>query len=588
MNKKNLSLKEIFVEAYKSYKKKDLKTAENHCYKILSIDPYHFDSTFLLATISAMNNNFEKAKHLLLKAIEIDPKNVNALSNLGTAYTELGESKEAVNYFNKVLEIDPNHTNANYSLGVTYYRLKDFKKSKSYLQKTVRIQKNFAFAFFSLGNVHLELKEFENAVSCYQKAIELNPNIIGAYNNLGLVFRGLNDFENALSCYEKVLKLKPNSPNTLHNRALAFKELGDFTKAIKSHQDAIKYEPENFAHYFYLSDLKKEILDLNLRKKIESSIADNKTTKINNAFGYYLLSRYEKKLKNYEKELDFLIKGHQNYFEFKKEKFNIIIKYCFEDALQISENIKVEKLNQKNDYDLKPIFIIGVPRCGSTLVEKIIASGESSIPIGEETTILENFINKKILETQSLNLGNIDSVKKELFDIYKNKGLVSKKYDFIFTDKSLNNFFYLNLIKEIYPNAKIINCQRDILSSIMSIFQNNLSDLAWTHNLDNIFKYFDNYFKIVENFKKSNPDLIYELEFNKLVNYPEEESKNLMKFCNLSWSKKCLEFYKRKELISKTASNVQIRKPIYKHSVNKYLPYKNLLSKYGKKYSWYN
>ena len=296
---------------------------------------------------------------------------------------------------------------------------------------------------------------------------------------------------------------------------------------------------------------------------------------------YYL--GMKKKLKNYEKELDFLIKGHENYYEFRKEKFNLLIKYCFDDALQIAENVKVEKLNQKNDYDLKPIFIIGVPRCGSTLVEKIIASGANSIPIGEETAILENFINKKILEKQSFNLGNIDFLKKELFDIYKNKGLVSKKYNSMFTDKSLNNFFYLNLIKEIYPNAKIINCKRDILSSIMSIFQNNLSDLAWTHNLDNIFKYFDNYFKIIENFKKSCPDLIYELEFERLANNPEEESKNLMKFCNLSWNKKCLEFYKRKDLISKTASNVQIRAPIYKHSENKYLPYKKSSKQIWKK-----
>ena len=210
------------------------------------------------------------------------------------------------------------------------------------------------------------------------------------------------------------------------------------------------------------------------------------------------------------------------------------------------------------------------------------------ISMGEETTVFENYVNKKILDKQSLNLGSVKEVRNELYDIYKQKGLLSKKYDNIFTDKSLNNFFYLELIKDIFPAAKIINCKRDILSSIMSIFQNNLTELAWTHDLDNVFKYFDNYFEIIENYNEVNPNIIYQLELEKLVNKPEAESKKLMKFCELPWDKKCLEFYKRKDLISKTASNIQIRKAIYKHSVEKYLPYKKFLIKYSEKYSWFN
>tara|TARA_Y100001970_G_C14080006_1_gene774160 strand:+ start:185 stop:556 length:372 start_codon:yes stop_codon:yes gene_type:complete len=121
----------------------------------------------------------------------------------------------------------------------------------------------------------------------------------------------------------------------------------------------------------------------------------------------------------------------------------------------------------------------------------------------------------------------------------------------------------------------------------MSIFQNNITELAWTHDLDNVFKYFNNYFEIIRKYSETEPNSIYELEFEKLVNDPENESKKLMNFCELSWDKKCLEFYKRKDLISKTASNVQVRKAIYKHSLEKYLPYKKYLNQYGEKYSWF-
>ena len=120
------------------------------------------------------------------------------------------------------------------------------------------------------------------------------------------------------------------------------------------------------------------------------------------------------------------------------------------------------------------------------------------------------------------------------------------------------------------------------------VFQNNLTELAWTHDLDNIFKYFDNYFKIINNYENEMPKKMYHLNLEKFTSDPEKESKKLMQFCELPWDKKCLEFYKRKDLISKTASNIQIRESIHKHSIDKYLPYKKLLVEYSKKYTWFN
>ena len=281
-----------------------------------------------------------------------------------------------------------------------------------------------------------------------------------------------------------------------------------------------------------------------------------------------------------------MIQAHKNFFELKKKKFEIGVRYCFNDVLQISKFAKLKKTNNNNK--IKPIYIIGVPRCGSTLIEKIIGSGKKSIPMGEEVVGLEPFINKKVLEKKSLNLGDAGSFRDELVNIYKNKDLIDEKSNFVFTDKSLNNFFYLGLIKEIFPEAKVINCRRETLSSIMSIFQNNLTELAWAHNLENIFKYFDYYFQIIDEFKKKYPGFIYDLNFEDFTNKPEIESKKLFKYCNLTWDKKCLEFYKRKDIFIRTASRIQIRKPIYKNLKGKYLPYKKFLNVYGKKYSWFN
>ena len=587
MMKKSKTLKEDFVEALESYRKGDFKKSELICYKILNVDAFHFDSISLLATISAINRNFENAKVLMLKALEIQPKNKTALNNLGSTYKELGDLDEAKKVYEKILKIDSKHVNGNYNLGVVYHALKDFKKAKKYLQKTVDLQKNYGLAFFNLANVHVELREFKEALSCYQKALEINPRIVGAHNNLGLLYRNLNDFKNAIDCYQKAIKVQPNHAAAYHNMAQSYKEIGEFEKSIEAHEKTIKLEPDNLMNDHFLSELKKDILDSNLKEKIQK-ILNKENPKITNlAYGNYLLAKYERREKNYEKELNYLKIGHSNFYKSNKKKFDLGIKYCFDDVLQIEKNAEVEKTKTKDKLKIKPIFIFGVPRSGSTLIERIIGSGKEYIPIGEETGIVGNFIPTKVLEKKSLNLGKTNELKEELMEMYREKGLISKKYNYIFTDKSLDNFFYLRLIKEIYPEAKLVQCKRDCLSSIMSIFQNNLSTLAWTHDLDNIFKYFNNYYEIVENYNKIHPGTIYDVQFEEFIRDPEKGSKDLMKYCDLPWDKKCLEFYKRKDLISKTASSIQVREAIYKHSIERYLPYRKLLGKYEKKYPWF-
>ena len=585
--KSNLSIKENFLIAVENYKKNNFLIAENICNKILSIDAHHFESLVLLSNIFAINRNYVKAKDFLIKANKIKANNLSVLNNLGTAFKELGNLKEAVSFFEKVIKMNPDHTNANYNLGIIFFNATEFKKAKNFFSKTVKVQPNYAAAFVMLANVNVELKEHESAVSNYQKAIEINPKLVSAHNNLGLVYRILNDFENAVICYEEAIKLKKDHAGAHHNLAIALKELGKFNESIKSHENAIKYEPDNPSHYYYLSELKIDILVPQLKTKIEKIIQTEKVSKLTLSFGNFLLAEFEQKNKNYEKEFDCLIKAHNYFFDSKKAKFSLGVKYCFEDVIQISNNVKVYGLEKNPKNIIRPIFIIGTPRCGSTLIEKIIGSGPQPVVMGEEIAVLENFINLKILEKRSLDLGTAEEIRNELIDCYKQKGLISEKFDYLFTDKSLNNFFYLDLIKSIFPDAKIVHCKRNLLSSIVSIFQNNLYALPWAHNLDNIFKYFDNYLNIINDFNRKNPSSIYEIQLEELINNPKTESKKLMDFCELKWDKKCLEFYKRKDMISKTASNLQIRKAIYKHQPDKYLPYKKFFDKYKKKYSWF-
>ena len=556
MNKKNLTLEKAFALAVQNHQNNNFKIAENLYKKILEKNPNHFESIFRLGSLSIQTKNFDTAILLLNKAIQIKSDHANAYHNLGLVFKILGKLQEAIYHSQRAIQIEPKH----------------------------------AEAYNNLGLIFTELREFKKAVNCYQKVIQIQSNHSGAYNNLGVAYKELQEFNKAISCYRQAIQIKSDHANAYHNLGLVFKILGKFKEATNSYQKSLKYDPKNLIVLYDLSELKEEVLDIKLKSKINKIMNSGTCTKKNLAYGYFLLAKYELYAKRYNKEFNYLIKGHQCYFDSESKSFSKGINYWLNELPTNKELFNFNKFNKnikKINYEIKPIFIIGFPRCGSTLVEKIIASSQEYIPTGEETNVLNALVGQKLLKNQSLN-SDIENFQTKLFENYQKKGLIKKKNDYTFTDKTLDNFFFLGLIKEIFPYARVIHCRRNALSSIMSIIKNNLRTVSWAHNLKHIFEFFDIYYHVVNKFKKMYPNFIYELEYEKLVNDPEIESKKLMKYCGLSWDKKCLEFYKRKDLISQTASNIQIRKAIYKDSIKKYVPYKKLLSKYGDKYFWFN
>ncbi len=551
MEKNNLQTKQTLSIAYENHRKGNLKLAQDLYEKILKIDSNNFEAVFLLGSLFLQTKNFQEAIHFLNKAISIQPKHANSYQNLGYAFVELGEFKKAEELFFKAIEIDPNHGDAHFNLANTYKQMRNFKKAQEFYEKTIQIQ----------------------------------PNNSSVYNNYANVCKQMGEFSKAITSYNKAIELKPDHPRAHHNLGNTYNQLGEFSKAINSFEKAFKYQPFNLESLYNWSDLDEGILDLKLKKKINLIMENKQLPKKDSAYGNFLLAKYEYAKQNFQEEFDYLVKGHTDYFNSKNFYFEKGVNYWLKDLPKIKE---LEKIDENEiDNNARPIFIVGVPRCGSTVVEKVIASGSKTFPIGEECSIINTFIGDIILKKESLNFKIID-LKDHLNNKYRELGLLKEESNYIFTDKTLDNFFFLDLIKKIFPKAKIINCKRNATSSIISILKNNLGDVAWTHKLEHIFSYFDIYHQKINNFKKRYPNFIYDLIFEDFQNNPEIETKKIMKFCELPWNKKCLEFYKRKDLISYTASHKQIRKPIYKISKDKNKPYKEILNKYGRKFNWFN
>jgi tetratricopeptide (TPR) repeat protein len=551
MNKITSHTEQNLTLAYENHQKGNLKLAESIYKKILKVDKDNFKVLFLLGTLMLQNKNFIEAEALLKKSIKINPDNANTYQNLGFALIELGRFREAKELFYSAIKIEPKHVDAHFNLGNTYKQLRDFKKAQIFYEKTIAIKPNNTSALNNLGNVYKKLGNFEKAIDSYNKAIQILPNHARAYHNLANTFNQLGEFDKAVNCLKKV----------------------------------IKYQPYNLESIYTWSDIDEKILNIALKKQIQMLMENKNLPKKDLAYGYFLLAKYELQERNYEKELDYLLEGHENYFKHKNNFFEKGVKYWLKQLPK--ENIFKSLGDIEVSDNIKPIFIIGVPRCGSTVIEKIIASGPKNIPIGEETGTIGFLAGQKILQ-EELEKKENKKFKDSVISKYEELGLITKKSDFVFTDKSLDNFFFVEIIAKLFPNAKIIHCKRNAISSIMSILKNNLGDVSWAHKIDHILKYFDNYYKIMSKNKIKFPRMIYELNFDHFRSDPEPEAKKLFKFCDLPWNKKCLEYYKRKDLVSYTASHKQIRGPIFKDSLIKNDPYKILINKYGKKYSWFN
>ena len=236
---------------------------------------------------------------------------------------------------------------------------------------------------------------------------------------------------------------------------------------------------------------------------------------------------------------------------------------------------------------MSPIFIIGLPRSGSTIVETMLSSGNSKVENLGETNILNGVVvsTHNALKNNENSKIDLELINNTVLKLMRDRNFLTTNSKF-FTDKSLENFLYIDIILKIFPKAKFVNTFRNIEDNIFAIFQLPLPKISWTNSIESILNFVDNYLKIIKYFKNKYPDQILSLDLEELTKKPEEISKKLFSFCNLRWNEEVLNFYNRKDLHITTASNIQVRKKINRYDYEKYRYYKEFLKAFSGKYDW--
>ncbi len=462
-------------------------------------------------------------------------------------------------------------------IGLSYKELGKFKEAKHYFLSSLKLDSNNIAALSNIANLFRLAGEFENSDKYFKRAFEIDPNHINTLLNYGNLKNDLNKNEEAIFYYKKAQNIDNENLTILYNLALAYQDIGDFDNAKLYFRNILKLNPKFTKADRMLSRISKytagdeHLIEMNNKIK---NIDINKVEKIDLNFG--LAKAYED-INDYKKSFEHIAEGNK----LKKESINYNkkkITRLFDNIIKNFDNYDVEK-NKINNLGKKIIFVLGLPRSGTSLVEQIISS-HSKVYGSGELPYLRSLISKYFFKDGELDSTLIDSerfkkIQKEYFHFLDKYNIQEK----IITDKAPLNFFWIGFIKSIFPNSIIIHCKRNLKDNSLSLYKNIFDDgLDFAYDLDDLLSFFNDYKKLMKFWEKKYPKTIYEISYENLISNTTKEIKELINFCELDWENNCLEHYKNKKTI-RTVSAAQARKPIYKDSMNinkKFDPYLNI------------
>ena len=542
---------------------KNFNLAKRLFLNLINKFPSSINSYILLAEILRMENNFNDAERVLQKGIKINPTHSDLLYNLSLLYFTSRNFDHGLIYIEKALKLSKNNfiykllkseiylNNNNVDEAINILNLlKNNKNIQKDNNKKIRV-------YILLANAYIKNREYKEAENILLKLIKKNKRLELAYLNLSNLYRDKNQLIKSIEILKKGINLSPDFLPFYTNLACFYRNSGQLKLAIETNLLIISKNKFDFNSFYELSgmyDFKnhKNELTFLLNTNLDNL---NSNSKICAAFA---ISNILHKQKKFEESAKYLKCANDESLKYKKSDLSLKIKYTeFYRSLKV-QNTKNKYYKESQNY----VFIVGMPRSGSTLLENILSLNSKVIDMGEV-----NFLEESIKEVKDI---------KGIYDTYQKK--VSNQFDssLIYTDKNLFNYMYCPIISNYFPNAKIINCIRNPLDNILSIYRANFLNQSFSFSLCDISNLYINYFDTMLEYKFKYSELIYEFNYEELIKNPNKTITELINWLDWDWDDKYLSPHNNKRNVF-TASSAQIRKKFYSSSIGIWKEYKKLL-----------
>ena len=533
-----------------------------------------FEAHFNLGVILKKLGKYNEAEASYRRTIILKEDHVNAHNNLGALLRELGRLDESESVLRKAIIAKADFFGAINNLGITLQEMGKLDEAEKNLRQAIVLKPEFADAYYNLGITLKKSKRIDEAEVFYRQAIELNPGYIKAYINLGIALKEMGRLDEAEATFRKAIALKPEYAEAFNNLGITLKGLGRLDEAEATFRKAIELQPNCAKNHLNLTLMKKFKSEdkqfLKMRELyLDKNIAEEERCQIN--FG---LARAYEDLGSFEQSFKHYNEGNSLHKKLLGYEINQDIE-LFEKIKSSYEQIKQSSLeNEKLEEKLMPIFIVGMPRSGTTLVEQIISSHPKVTGAGE-LSFISQF-------GQSTATGYSQASKEALLKCrqeYLSKLEKISNGNNVVTDKLPHNFLYLGLIVAAFPHAKIVHVKRDPAAVCWANFKQYFStkNLGYSYGLDEVISYHQLYEDLMKFWMNSLSKRIHNLNYELLTVDQENVTRSLIDYLGLDWDEKCLTPQNNQRNI-KTASDIQVRKKVYQGSSQQWKKYEPFLN----------
>ena len=542
----------------------------------------------IISNIHIENDREEESDQVIQTFFESD-KTYGELYK-GIRHVKAGRLKLAEESYKKVLKKDKNNIDALRLLGLLAFKTKDYEIAERLFLKVLQLDPSFSLAWDNLAKLYRIQNKLLKSIPAFENLIKLDPRNFEALVSLGTVYIKLSKYHEGIKLYEESLKIKPENPRVYLSLGHALKTIGEREKSEAAYQNAIKYFSLSGEAYWSLANLKtyefsdKEII--NMESSLTKNIHPNEMTQMHFALG----KAYESK-RQFDKSFKHYAEGNwqqRKQISYNAEDYKISIDELI-DFFDKNKNLYNSKAQSNFD---DPIFILGLPRSGSTMIEQILSSHSLIEGTQELPNILAISRDIKLIDQKKGYPQNLLGLNQSYFDDLGKKYIDETKWARsskpFFIDKMPNNFVHIGLIKLILPKAKIIDARRNPMDTCFSCFKQYFAKgQHFTYDLDDIARYYKDYVRLMDYWKKLFPEEIFTIHYEQVIDNPNDRIRDLLEFCNVKFEDNCINFHKSKRPV-KTASSEQVRQPMYKTGLDYWKNYSNNLDTLLKHFPEYN
>jgi len=544
-NNKKRKIKQLVEQAYTAFNKQDMDTCTNICQQIEALQSNNPDTANLRGIVAFYANDLTQAEEYFVHAVAAAPKRCDLRLTLALFYSQQHYNDLALEHYRIAYQLDPKHIDSILGYG----------------------------QHLSLDDQHTQ------AIQILQQAKKRFPEHEIVCLSLARTYFKCGKLEETQEQLDLILNNNPENTDALLSLARLYLQQGEFQKTEQTCIKALEHKPDLVDAYALLCDV-KTFQDMHDPQITAMQTLLEKTPKESLHFAILstALSKVMHQLESYEQSFTII----KNYKDFQHANTPYDNESELAHLQSLIECFDADSFHITSEFnDATPIFIVGMPRCGSTLVEQILASHPDIQSTGEHDYFESSF--KKMQAGEALTIKGMiqkpSSWWQGIAEVYLNKLRLIHPDSNKITDKSLDNIRYIGAIHKAFPKAKIIHVERNAMDTCWSIYKNDFTDgvFSYGNNLTQLGYYYRAYQRLMQHWHHILPEgVMYHLSYETLVENQQQETEKLLSFCDMPFHDDCLSFHRAKN-VALTTSKAQVRKPIYKDSIQGWKHYEKQL-----------